>query len=43
MFNVNANVNDDFAEKNLFDDYYMTAVEIKDFNALIDKNHLSNH
>ena len=43
MFNVNANVNDDFPKKNLFDDYYMTAVEIKDFNALIDENHLSNH
>ena len=43
LFNVNANVNDDFPETNFFDDYYMTAVEIKDFNALIDKNHLSNH
>ena len=43
LFNVNANVNDDFPERNFFDDYYMTAVEIKYFNALIDKNHLSNH
>ena len=32
------NGNDDLA-RNSFDKYYMPLVEIKDFNALVDKNH----
>ena len=34
-FSVNANDNDDFPEKNSFDKYYITLVEIKDVNVLI--------
>ena len=35
LFNVNANHNDDFPDRNSFDKYYMPLVEIKDFNVLI--------
>ena len=36
-FNVNTNDNDDFPEENSFDKYSIFFIEVKDFNALINK------
>ena len=33
--NINANDNDDFPQRNSFNNYYLPLVEIKDFNLLI--------
>ena len=34
-FNINTNDNDGFSGRNCFDEYYLSLVEIKDFNILI--------